>query len=180
MRTSLDPSAIRAPLQALSAANRRFAARYPGEPSARQPVHTVYGGAHLFRADTARRLGDLALAHLDRYAPDPFAFARALGLRGAEALPTGAAAAELLARLDADPAAREASPDTRLAHTVHRRTVAKLRAEPVEDFRIDFVSPWALNCGAVDLADLQATGLTREELESRSFLKIVADRRAQP
>ena len=27
----------------------------------RQPVHTVYGGAHLFEAGTARRLGELAL-----------------------------------------------------------------------------------------------------------------------
>jgi hypothetical protein len=139
MRTSLDPSRVAAPLQALSAANQRFAARYPGEPTARQPVHTVYGGAHLFRADTARRLGDLALAHLERYAPDPFTFAHALGLSGADALPTGAAAEALLARLDADPAAeRAASQDAWLAHAVYRRTVAKLRAEPVEDFRIDF------------------------------------------
>ena len=43
---------------------------YPGEPEERQPVHTVYGGAHLFRADSAPKLGALALAALDEYAPD--------------------------------------------------------------------------------------------------------------
>ena len=33
---------------------------YPGETGRRQPVHTVYGGAHLFKADSAKRLGSLA------------------------------------------------------------------------------------------------------------------------
>ena len=39
-------------LAALQAEGTRIAARYPGENGSRQPVHTVYGGAHLFRADT--------------------------------------------------------------------------------------------------------------------------------
>ena len=39
----------------------------------RQPIHTVYGGAHLFRADTAARLGATALKALHEYAPgNPF------------------------------------------------------------------------------------------------------------
>ena len=29
-----------------------FAREYPGDPTGRQPVHTVYGGAHLFKADS--------------------------------------------------------------------------------------------------------------------------------
>jgi citrate lyase beta subunit len=37
----------------------------------RQPVHVVYGGAHLFRPDIAAKLGRLALAALDRWAPSP-------------------------------------------------------------------------------------------------------------
>jgi hypothetical protein len=49
------------------------------EGDARQPVHTVYGGAHLFRADTAPRLGARALATLAEHAPDPAALAAALG-----------------------------------------------------------------------------------------------------
>ena len=36
---------------ALRDANLAFAAHYPGEAGARQPVHTVYGGAQLFTAD---------------------------------------------------------------------------------------------------------------------------------
>lgn len=35
----------------------------------RQPVHVVYGGAQLFRADIGRKLGGLALAAMDRWAP---------------------------------------------------------------------------------------------------------------
>ena len=51
----------------------------PGESAERQPVHTVYGGAHLFRADTAPRVGARALEALDRFAPDAATLARALG-----------------------------------------------------------------------------------------------------
>ncbi|HJU87392.1 MAG TPA: phosphoenolpyruvate kinase [Gemmatimonadota bacterium] len=71
-------------------------------------MHTVYGGADLFRADTARRLGDLALRSLETWAPDPATLANAIHL------------------------------DPGLAETVRERVVAKLEAEPVEDFRIDF------------------------------------------
>ena len=51
-------------------ANRRVARACPGESGDRQPVHTFYGGAHLFKADTAPRLGAMAIAALDEYAPD--------------------------------------------------------------------------------------------------------------
>ena len=44
-------------LDALAAANGAFMRTYPGERAARQPVHTFYGGAHLFKADTIPRLG---------------------------------------------------------------------------------------------------------------------------
>jgi hypothetical protein len=37
----------------------------------------------------------------------------------------------------------------------------------------------ALNCGAIDVADLARTGLTPEEVELRSFAKILAARRAR-
>lgn len=56
-------------LAALAGANRDFARMYPGERGDRQPVHTVYGGAHLFTAATAVRLGELARRALDTYAP---------------------------------------------------------------------------------------------------------------
>src|SRR5687768_9759237 len=100
MRTSLDPSRVALVLDTLAAANRRFTAAHPGEPAGRQPVHTVYGGAHLFQSTTAPRLGELALAHLRRYGGDPGTFAGALGL------------------------------PEHVADVVHARTIGKLEREP--------------------------------------------------
>src|SRR5215218_1444548 len=78
--TSLEPADVEAITAALSRANKAFAQHYPGESDRRQAVHTVYGGAHLFRADTARRLGDVALRSLNDYAPDAATLVSALGL----------------------------------------------------------------------------------------------------
>lgn len=60
----------------LVSANDQFAKQFPGDPTSRQPVHVVYGGAHLFKANTARKLGDLALKALKENAPN----AQALGV----------------------------------------------------------------------------------------------------
>jgi len=67
-------------LERLQAEAAHLARRYPGGGAARQPVHTVYGGAHLFKAETARRLGDLALAALAENAPDDATLAEAFSL----------------------------------------------------------------------------------------------------
>jgi len=48
--------------------------------SDRQPVHTVYGGAHLFAADTTAKLGAIALRALREHAPDAATLATVLGL----------------------------------------------------------------------------------------------------
>jgi hypothetical protein len=101
-------------LDALGDANRAFARLYPGDRAARQPVHTVYGGAHLFKADTARRLGEAALHNLVTYAPDGATLAAGIGMQPAAAL------------------------DARALDAIHARVVAKLEREPVEDFRVDF------------------------------------------
>jgi citrate lyase beta subunit len=106
--TSLTPEPVRDVLARLRSANLAFSRRYPGEPGRRQPVHTVYGGAHLFRSDAAAKLGALALRALAEYAREPGDLARAIGLPEA------------------------------LAPTIHARIVEKLRREPVEDFRADF------------------------------------------
>lgn len=74
----------------------------------RQPIHTVYGGAHLFKADTAARLGATALRVMDEHAPAASTFAAALGMA---------------------PGA---------ADRVYARVREKLAREPVEDFRLDF------------------------------------------
>ena len=57
-----------------------FAKRYPGETGRRQPVHTVYGGAHLFKSDSAVRLGQIAVRSFEAFAPDATTFATALDL----------------------------------------------------------------------------------------------------
>src|SRR5947209_18641930 len=45
----------------LNEAGAAYAKEFPGDSGARQPVHTVYGGAHLFRARTALILGSTPL-----------------------------------------------------------------------------------------------------------------------
>ena len=95
--------------------------------NARQPVHTVYGGAHLFRADSAARLGAAALASLDAYAPDHAAFAAAIGIGPGRSL-------DLYARI--------------------RR---KLREEPVEDYRIDFEDGYGARSAADEDRDADRT-----------------------
>ena len=83
--SSETPTSLRRPLSiACGAANLEFTERYPGESGRRQPVHTVYGGAHLFKADTAARLGALALRALEEYAPDAGGFRRGARAAGAD------------------------------------------------------------------------------------------------
>jgi citrate lyase beta subunit len=75
------PSAAQtALLNSLHPANLEFMAAHPGDSPRRQPVHVVYGGGHLFRADTAAKLGAVARRALAEYAPDPAALDAALGL----------------------------------------------------------------------------------------------------
>jgi hypothetical protein len=140
MKVSLSQSKIQSALGNLEDASASFARRYPGETGQRQPVHTVYGGAHLFQAGIARRLGDIALATLDEYAPDAFTFARAVGLQGAESLPkSGKKAAAIERQFAKTPGKlRNANRAAWLALTVYAGVLEKLQREPVEDFRIDF------------------------------------------
>jgi Malate synthase len=140
MNRSLPPDAIHALTAPLRKAHEAFAAHYPGPRSERQPVHTVYGGAHLFRADTARRLGEKALRSLDEYAPDFISFAKAIALPDADRLPEVPATAVAVAKsIAANPElARKENHAAWFAHTLYRRVREKLQREPVEDFRIDF------------------------------------------
>ena len=94
--------------ESLARANHEFSKRYPGDSGHRQPVHTVYGGAHLFTADLCRKMGTIAERSLKEFAPDAATLALAIGI------------------------------PHELADTVYARVIEKLRREPVEDFRIDF------------------------------------------
>jgi citrate lyase beta subunit len=108
MPITLSSGALRDTFDRLRVANLDFSRHFPGDSGHRQPVHTVYGGAHLFQADCAAKLGALALRALEEYAPTAADLAEALGLTD------------------------------ELAGVVRERVAAKLRREPVEDFRADF------------------------------------------
>lgn len=139
MKTTLSPDRIQILLEEVSRANIVHSRLYPGERPHRQPVHTVYGGAQLFKAGTTVRIGEIASATFRKYAPDFAVFAHALGMAGHEELPTDKDAVQALAAaLARDPKSEAASPSARVAFTVHRQVEKKLETEAVEDFRIDF------------------------------------------
>lgn len=94
----------------LSQANSAFNEIYPGDRSERQPVHTLYGGANLFKSDAPKALGNRALEILETYAPNHEVFGKAFGLTGG-----------------AD-----------FSKRIYEKVVAKLQSEAIEDFRIDF------------------------------------------
>jgi len=140
MTRTLSPEFLREVTARLASAHEAIQRRYPGATGNRQPIHTVYGGAHLFRADTARRLGQTALRSLDEFAPNFSAFAKAISLPGPDRLPDSPeAAAKMEKIIEADPeVARKDDPSAWFAYTLYRRVREKLQREPVEDFRIDF------------------------------------------
>jgi hypothetical protein len=75
----------------------------------RQPIHVVYGGAQLFQAGTFVKIGELARKTFELYAGDVSEFAAAFELVKNE-----------------------------ITSIVYERVKAKLKNEPVEDYRIDF------------------------------------------
>jgi hypothetical protein len=108
-KTTVTDQQVRDAARPLEDALVPFMKRFPGSAGERQPVHTVYGGAHLFKFDTTRKLGELALRFLTEFGGDPITFARAIAL-----------------------------PDDALAEKVYARVVEKLKREAVEDFRLDY------------------------------------------
>src|SRR3954470_10618351 len=102
MKLSINDNQKEAILNTLGEANRKFQQTYPGDRPDRQPVHTVYGGANLFKADTCVKMGDIALNNLLTYAPNFVELARVLQLKNHEHLPhLEADVAALTAKLDA-------------------------------------------------------------------------------
>jgi citrate lyase beta subunit len=90
-------------------ANTAFQKIYPGDRSERQPVHTLYGGANLFKYDSAKALGERALEILQTYAPDHKVFGQVFGFDNAD-----------------------------FSEKIYDKVIAKLKREAIEDFRIDF------------------------------------------
>ena len=94
----------------LKDANTAFQQIYPGDRSERQPVHTLYGGANLFKYDAAISLGKRALEIFETYAPDHKVFGKVFGMDTVSGF----------------------------SNKVYDKVIAKLKTEAIEDFRIDF------------------------------------------
>lgn len=123
----------------LSEANLAFQKIYPGDRPDRQPVHTVYGGADLFKYNSAQLLGEKALQSLQTYARNFAVFGKVFQLEGAEQLPFDDAEIENLeAQLKKMSAQERKKHPARLSFEVYHKVIQKLRKEAVEDFRIDF------------------------------------------
>lgn len=140
MKTSLSQASFDKFSSDLRSTMAEFGRRYPGESGRRQPVHTVYGGAHLFKSDTTVKLGQLAVRSFETFAPDADIFGDALGL-----------------------------PDD-LRETIYSRVREKLGREAVEDFRIDFEDGYGTRSDAeedghaVAAADEVAKGMAEATL----------------
>ena len=140
MTTSLSPETLKHITDRLRPSLTSFAQRFPGESGRRQPVHTVYGGAHLFKSDTAVRLGQLAMKSFEAFAPDAGTFGAALDI------PEG------------------------VRDTVFERVREKLSREAVEDFRIDFEDGYGTRADdeedghAVSAAEEVARGMANSTL----------------
>jgi citrate lyase beta subunit len=139
MRLSIKETEEENVLSELRTSNLRFQKTYPGDKPDRQPVHTLYGGANLFKSDTCVKMGSVALKNLQTYAPNFAVLARVLELEGHQSLPRKDKEIERLEKkltsLKEDDRKKEAA---WLSYAVYDKIIAKLRIEPVEDFRIDF------------------------------------------
>ncbi len=126
-------------LNELRTANLEFQKIYPGDKPDRQPVHTLYGGANLFKSDTCIKMGEVALKSLENYAPNFVVLANVLKLEGYQHLPHSENdIMELTRKLDRSPEEERKKEPAWLSYSVYNRILHKLKTEPVEDFRIDF------------------------------------------
>jgi len=126
-------------LNELKKFNLKFQHIYPGDKPDRQPVHTVYGGANLFKSDSMPKMGKVALNNFKTYAPNFVMMAKVLELDGYKSLPkTETEIKKLISQLDKMKSDQLKKHSTWVAYTVYNKIIAKLEREAVEDFRIDF------------------------------------------
>ena len=123
----------------LSKANTAFNEKYPGDLPERQAVHTVYGGANLFKYNTTAGLAEKALEAFHLYAPDFVRFGKIFQLQGSEKLDTLQQSAEQLKNdYESLTAAQQRKHPAHLSYQIYHKVLHKLQTEAVEDFRIDF------------------------------------------
>jgi citrate lyase beta subunit len=102
----------------------------------RQPIHVVYGGAHLFREDTFAKLAQLARRNFETHVPTHTALANLIQIE----LP--------------------------LALRVHEKVKAKLLSEPVEDFRVDFEDGFGQRSDVEEDAEAARCGTVAAQLKN--------------
>ena len=140
MELSLNSESLKEVLSSLSFANKNLMAQYPGESPERQPVHTLYGGAQLFKSDSIKKIGSISVKNFEEYAPNFVVLAKALNLPGYENLPDSKDNIESLeSELKNNPKKVEKENNSAwLNYTVYNKIQNKIKTEAVEDFRIDF------------------------------------------
>lgn len=111
MKTSMSENEYSSILSKLTDPNNHISRIYPGDSELRQPVHTVYGGAHLFKKDMAHKMSSVSLRWFNEYIQSPKELK--------EIFPLSSWSDENLEKL-------------------HLRVKDKLEREALEDFRIDF------------------------------------------
>jgi citrate lyase beta subunit len=117
----------------------------------RQPIHTVFGGAHLFRVRVVERFQQIALESLASYAPDATSLGEAFGL-------------------SSEP----------LSTAVFSRVREKLLREPIEDLRIDFEDGYGIRAAdeedghAVAAAREVVAGISAGSLPWRVGIRVKA------
>ncbi len=147
MTDESSSSTLQRRIERLENANQEFAEARPGSRPDRQPVHTVYGGAQLFKADTASKMGAIARKHLLEYAPDFVTFMHAFGLPGSHDVSRDLLALSVDGSVDT---LKSQDRNAWLGATVYRRVLEKLEREPVEDFRIDFEDGFGVRTSRVE------------------------------
>lgn len=166
-------------LETLRIANLTFQQTYPGDKPDRQPVHTVYGGANLFKSDTCVKMGEIALQNLETYAPDFVTLAKVLRLKGHEHLPHSLKDIETLTnKMEALDEADRKKEHAWLSYSVYKKIVKKLQTEAVEDFRIDFEDGFGNrpddeeDATALQAANELATGMRNKTISPFTGIRI--------
>lgn len=149
-KTTLSPEALAPILAALDDAEENYASEHPGPQGGRRPVHVLYGGADRFQAETASKMGTLAVKAFDERLPDALALARVTGMSSA------------------------------LAAAVRPRVAEKLAREAVEDFRIDFEDGYGPRPDAEEDAHAVGTALETATAMSRGVLPPFIGIRVKP
>ncbi len=161
----------------LKKANTSFQKVYPGDRTERQAVHTVYGGANLFKSDSAKVLGLRALETFHTYAPDFIIFGKAFGLEGSDKI-GDQSPEQLFNEYNSLSTVMKKVHPAHLSYQVYNKVINKLTAEAIEDFRIDFEDGYGNrsdeeeDATAINAADEVAKGMKAATLPAFIGIRI--------